>query len=121
MHEMAIATQLMQQLEQLAAEHDISRIESLTVRAGVMRGVVPEALELAFASIAEGTFAEGAEVVVDFEPAEARCRICGRQFEPAIDDYLCRHCGEADIELIAGNDIVLADITAQQHEGVNHP
>ncbi len=43
MHEMSRAVELVRQLEALAADHRVERIEEVTVRTGVMLQVVPEA------------------------------------------------------------------------------
>jgi len=121
MHEMSIAVALVEQLEALAAEHGASRIEEVHLRAGAMRGIVPEALELAFEVAAEGSVAEGGRIVLEVVQPVARCRVCGARFEPQIDSFLCRECGEADVELIAGNDILITSVVAQQEdEPVQH-
>jgi len=117
-HEMTIAVALMQQLEAIAAEHKVERIDGVTVRAGVFRQVVPEALELAFEAVAKGTCAEGAELTFEIVPPVARCRRCGHRFQPGFDCFLCERCGEADVELLEGDDIILASVTCEQADGV---
>lgn len=114
MHEMSIAVELLQQLEAVAAEHGVQRIESFTVAAGAMRGVVPEALDIAFESVADGTAAQGADLKLEIVSALARCRQCGCEFEPGIDSYLCLRCNQADVEIVRGNEIVLMSVTGQQ-------
>jgi hydrogenase nickel incorporation protein HypA/HybF len=114
MHEMSIATELMRQLEALAAEHGAARITEVEVAAGELRGVVPEALELAWRGVCEGTVAAGASLKLTVTPAEARCRACGRTFRPEVDRYVCDDCNEADVDLLAGNDIVLTSVSIDQ-------
>ena len=117
MHEMAIAVELMRQLETLAQERAISCIEELTVTAGQMRQIVPEALKLAFELSAEGTVAAGAKLNVQVVPAVARCRQCGQKFEPAAAWFLCPTCQQADVEMVEGNDIILTSVRCQIQEG----
>lgn len=114
MHEMSIAQDLMRQLEELAVENAITRVESVTVRAGVLAGIVPEALDMAFACLAEGTVAEGAELELEVEPALAECRRCGHRFQPEIDAYVCERCGAADVRILRGRDIILSSLSCQQ-------
>ena len=85
MHELSIAVELMGQLEALAAERDLERIEEITIEAGAMRQIVPEALDLAFAAVADGTCAAGANVHLEIVPALVRCRSCEHEFEPGAD------------------------------------
>ncbi len=113
MHEMAIAVALVEQLERLAAEHHATRIERVEVRCGVLRQVVPDALRIAFEAASAGTPAAGAELVVSEEALVARCRECGREYAAAIDDYACPQCRAANVELVAGHDIVLRTVTCE--------
>jgi hydrogenase nickel incorporation protein HypA/HybF len=114
MHEMSIAMPLVGQLEQLAAEHQVERVESLTVSAGVLRMIVPEMLVAAFEAAAEGTCAEGAELIVELVPVKARCRACDSEFATDIDCYECPACNQADVDVVEGNDIVLSSVTFRQ-------
>ncbi len=117
MHEMSIAMELMQQLESLAREHAADRIEQVAVAAGVMRQIVPEALQLAFRTAATATCAEGATLVLDIVSVLAECRLCGHRFEPEQDSFLCPHCRKADVAIIEGNDIILTSVTFHQRDG----
>ena len=114
MHEMSIAVELMRQLEQVAAEHNVERIEEFTVQTGAMWAIVPDSLELAFKAVAEGTCAEAAKMNLDIIPVSGRCRCCGRRFEPDIDSFLCKVCNQADVEIVEGNDITLKSVTFEQ-------
>ena len=121
MHEMSIAIPLVEQLQALAAEHNAARVEALTVTAGVMRQVVPEALVVAFEIAAAETCAAGATLTVEILPLAARCRQCGRRFEPSIDSFVCDRCNQADVEIIDGNDVVLTSVTFQQADDEDQP
>ncbi len=117
MHEMSIAWELLGQLEEIAAANAVERIESLRVEAGVLRGIVPEAMQIAFREAARGSCAEGAVLELVILPATARCRLCEARFTPAPDSYLCETCGRADVELVAGDDIILSSLVCQQSDG----
>ncbi len=113
MHEMTIADGILTQTLAAIADHGDIRVEQVQVLAGVLRQIVPEALELAWQELSRGTAAEGATLeLVEVAPA-ARCRICECDFEPTIESYLCPQCNLADVEITAGNDIVLQSLTCQ--------
>ena len=111
MHELSIATGLMEQVAAAAAEHGVTRVEALQVSIGAMRQVVPEALAMAFEVVSEGTVAAGAALEIVEEPIRARCRECGREFTCRVGEFVCPGCGQADVELTMGNDIVLTSMT----------
>jgi len=113
MHEMTIAVEVFRQLEALAAEHDLARITAVKLQAGVMRSIVPEALDIAFESLAEGTLASGATLTLDVVPCKARCRACGKTFSPTPDSFLCPVCQLADVEIVQGNEILLQTVEGE--------
>ena len=114
MHEMSIAVELMRQLEALAAENNAERVTELTVTAGAMRAIVPEALEIAFEAVAEGTCAAGATLHLEIVPPLARCRQCGSRYEPEPDSFVCGQCNQADVEIVQGNEILLTSVRWEQ-------
>ena len=100
MHEMSIATHLLECVLDAAGQHAAVRVDEVQVSVGVMRAVVPEALEMAFEAAGMGSIAEGARLkIVEIQPT-ARCLECGESFGPEIDDFLCPRCGRADSEII---------------------
>jgi hydrogenase nickel incorporation protein HypA/HybF len=116
MHEMSIAVEIVHSVLDAVSEHRPSQIEEVEVRIGVMRQVVPEALELAFAAAAEGTPVEGARLIVKEERIVAVCRHCECLYLPEGDDYTCPDCGQADARILAGNDMVLRSIVCQTED-----
>ncbi|HOA72173.1 MAG TPA: hydrogenase maturation nickel metallochaperone HypA [Phycisphaerae bacterium] len=116
MHELPIAAAIVEQAVQAAAAHGATRIETIEVEIGRRRQVVPEALQIAFAATSEGTIAEGARLEIVEIEMEAVCRVCGHRFKPEIDLYLCPRCEQADVRIVAGDDMILKSITAQTPE-----
>ena len=74
MHELSIADAVVR----IACAHaDGRRIETVEIKIGHLRQVVPDSLAFAFTLVAEGTLAEGAELVMEEVPAAGICRVCG--------------------------------------------
>ncbi len=121
MHEMSIASGILRCAVEAARRHGAERIEELVVEIGPMKQVVPEALRTAFEVISEGTPAEGAAMTVIETGIKATCRDCGLAFEPTIDNFLCPRCKQADVEITAGNDIVLKSVSCEVRQGASSP
>ena len=120
MHEMSIANAILSETFLAVGAHAGSaelEVEQVEVAIGELQLVVGEALQMAWAAVIEGTPVAGAKLVTTETTAAARCRQCGQEFAPAIDDYLCPGCGRADVEILAGNDIVLAAVVCRTEEG----
>ena len=106
----------MEQLLRIADEQHAERIVDVEVCCGVMQQVVPEAMQMAFEALSEGTPAAGATLKITEEAMVANCRGCGASFAPQIDDFTCPRCGVADAELVAGRDIVLRTIVCETED-----
>lgn len=118
MHEMSIAVEVVRRVIEAAREHRMTRVERVEVEVGVMRQVVPEALQLAFESAVEGTLAEGARLSVREERVVAVCRACECLFLPEVDTYVCPRCDQADARIVAGNDMILRSVEGRVDEEV---
>jgi hydrogenase nickel incorporation protein HypA/HybF len=57
--------------------------------------------------VAEGTVAEGAELRIEDVPARGRCRDCGTEGELPAFPLLCSACGSANVELLAGEELLV--------------
>ena len=110
LHEMPIAEEIVRRTLELAGAHRATRVVSVEVEVGALRLVAPEALRVLFGAASEGTPVEGTALRIAEVRAEAVCRSCGHRYEPEIGDFLCPQCGQADAEIVAGNDIVLKSV-----------
>ena len=115
---MAIATELVQQVTAIAEEHEATRIEGIVVECGVMRQVVPEALQLSFSLLVEGTIAEGAQLRLVEKEISAVCGQCESPYQPKLDNFMCPECGAADSRIVSGNEIILKSVICQTEDEV---
>jgi hydrogenase nickel incorporation protein HypA/HybF len=113
MHEFSLAAALVEQLQRIADERHVRRIVEVEVHCGVMQQVVSESLAMAFEAVSADTPAAGARLKIVVEELVVRCRACGSSFAAAIDNYLCPQCQTADVEVIAGRDVVLQSVVCE--------
>jgi hydrogenase nickel incorporation protein HypA/HybF len=103
-HELAIADSVMR----IACAHARGRrVTKVELKVGHLRQVVPSALEFAFELVAQGTVAEGAELVMEEIPAAGRCRACGAESELPGFPLRCGACGGLDLELLRGEELLV--------------
>ncbi|MEW2167010.1 hydrogenase maturation nickel metallochaperone HypA [Streptomyces sp. NPDC007084] len=113
MHELSIAVAVVEQVEEAVGGQG-RRVESLTLRIGELAGVVPEALDFAFALATEGTSLAGARLLIETVEGRGRCEGCGREAPTGMPPVLwCAACG-ATLSLLGGREleivrVVLAD------------
>ena len=117
MHELSIATELISQVLKHMKLNRASRIHEVEVEVGIMRLVVPEAMRTAWAVVTAGTPAEESKLKLTDIPISAECLDCGEIFDPEMDNFICPKCGEANVVINSGNDIILKSLTADIPEG----
>lgn len=110
MHELSICQALMTQVESVAAQHQATKVTSITVQIGVLSGVVPDLLAQAFTIARAGTVAEQAELITETLPIKVRCRQCGAETEASANRLLCGVCGDWQTQLISGEELLLASV-----------
>jgi len=110
MHEWSVMASALEIALEQTRRQGASRIHSITLRIGELSGVIPEALTFAFESVAAGTPAEGARLVVETVLVLCRCSRCDEEFHPADVIYLCPSCGQISANLRRGRELELASL-----------
>ena len=110
MHELAIAQNIVEIVQESVPKAQIPAVRIVKVRAGKLAGVVPDSLEFCFSAIACGTELQGARLQIDRIPATGRCKACAIGF--TIEEYAfsCPICGSVEIELVSGTELEVSEI-----------
>jgi Zn finger protein HypA/HybF (possibly regulating hydrogenase expression) len=99
MHEMSVASGLLDLVRDEMEKHHATRLLRVRVRYGALAGIVPESLAMAFEIQIEATPLAGAVLELVEEPVCLKCGTCHKEFSPPpIPTALispCDHCGEA--------------------------
>ena len=110
MHEYSIVQSLLNQIEDVAKENEATKVTKIVTKIGVMSGVEPHLLEIAFNTFKEKTICDGAEFIMKIQPITIRCNSC--QSESELDEvhYCCPECESVDVEVIDGEDMFLMSL-----------
>ena len=105
MHELSISRAL---VEAASARGEGRQVVRLSVRAGVLRQVVPETLVWCFEIAARGTACEGAVLDCVRVPLRLRCA-CGHEWTHADSEpcLRCPVCDGGEVEVLAGEELSL--------------
>jgi len=105
MHELSIGRAL---VDAACARSEGRRVVHVSMRAGVLRQVVPETLAWCFEIAARGTACEGAALDCARVPLRLRCT-CAHEW--SLDDgepcFRCPVCGGGEVEVLAGEELSL--------------
>lgn len=110
MHEASLMETALELAAERAREAGASRIHRLCLRVGELSGVVPEALEFAFAALSPGGPAAGAVLEIESVPAMRWCDSCQAEFEALEALPECPRCGEWSHRLRSGLELELASL-----------
>ena len=107
MHELSICNALLDQVEQIARDHDAAIVASIIVKIGPLSGVEPQLLRNAYPLAAAGTLAEHAELLIEEADVVVRCSECGAESAALPNRLLCGHCGDFRTHVISGDEMIL--------------
>ncbi|MFN3919525.1 MAG: hydrogenase maturation nickel metallochaperone HypA [Methylohalobius sp.] len=112
MHELALAENLKQIIEEQAVRQGFSRVHKVVVAVGALSCVEPCALEFCFAAVMGGSLAEEANLEIVPIPGRGRCPKC--QKEQVLQELydLCLDC-QAPLDVVAGLEIRLQELLVE--------
>ena len=114
MHELTVCQGLMREVMRVAEDQHAERVLSITLRVGPLAGVEPALIESAYPLAAAGTCAAGARLLIERTALEVRCLACGQTSEVEVSSLLCRACGSWRVEVISGEELVLASLELER-------
>jgi len=113
MHEMSLAQNILDIALKAASANRVKKILRITIRAGQLRGIVPEQLKFCFGFVAKESIAEEAELVVNSLPIRARCGRCTETFFVKEYSFVCPACGNPKVDVVQGMELLVENIEVE--------
>lgn len=114
MHELAVASELLDLVLRVAAENGATRVTAIDLRLGVASCLEPDALSFGFEALARDTPASGAGLAIARIPAPATCPQCSWRGEvEALNRMECPCCGASPVTLRGGRELQVQTITVE--------
>ncbi len=112
MHEYSIVQSLLDIIDQNAAKHGAKKVNKVVVKIGVLSGVEPHLLQIAFDTFKENTICHEADMQLIVQPIVARCKRCEKitEFDKNEIFFECGKCGSAELDIIDGEDMILQSL-----------
>jgi hydrogenase nickel incorporation protein HypA/HybF len=118
MHEVGIATSILEAGRAETERRPGATLVSVGVRVGVLSGVDVEALRFAFECIVAGTEQEHVMLVTEECPRINRCAACGLEFSsPLGSPFLgtpCPRCKEEQTLFVSGDQLDIAFVEVEE-------
>jgi hydrogenase nickel incorporation protein HypA/HybF len=112
MHELGIMTDVLDTALRVAERNGGKRVTKITLKIGLMSGVVASYVQSFFDVISKDTIAAGAEIVIESDPAAFVCRECGAKttYTALGPEYICSSCGSQKLRLISGHSFQIVNV-----------
>lgn len=120
MHELGIATSILETVEKEAAARPDLRFEKVGLRIGDVAGVDVDSLTFGWEAITKDTKWEALGLEIERVPRKNRCEKCSAVFEVRdLDEIDCPQCGSIRSICISGDELEIAFIDAEDLEEVS--
>ena len=113
MHEMALCTEVVDNVVAAAEEADAVTVDGVSMVIGEMRDIVVDLFDGFFHFRTRNTIAENAVVSYVTVPVTVDCRVCGQRFPVNMqseDLVACPRCGATDYVFATGNEFFIESI-----------
>ncbi|HVC21174.1 MAG TPA: hydrogenase maturation nickel metallochaperone HypA [Vicinamibacterales bacterium] len=108
MHEIGIASSVLDAVRAERARYPGGRVCKVGVKVGELGGVDCDALRFCFDALTRDTDLDGLELEIEYCPLRHRCPACDETFAVEQFETRCPRCGRLDTEFAGGDELDLA-------------
>ncbi len=117
MHELSIATSIVDAVTESAAGYPGARVLEVRLRLGVLASVIEDSLQFCWSIVTEDSPLASAKLVVRTLPVAIHCAACGADSElPGVQSFHCPACGQAAPDLRQGRELEIESIEIEEPE-----
>lgn len=120
MHELSLASSVLEYLQRLAVERGMSKICEVHLEVGDMAHIDPRQLRYSLTMVSKGTVAEGARIRIRRRRVALKCQSCGgvsgfKLMDSFVDlEFRCPRCGSKEVEVDQGRELMLTRVTGSR-------
>ena len=116
MHEMGIASSILDGVTAEVRRRPGARPLKVGVRVGELAGLDPDALRFAFEALTIDTPLAGLTLDIEYRASRSRCRDCSQEFEVRNFELLCPACGSLSTDRISGDELEFTYLELEEPE-----
>ncbi len=113
MHEMSLAENVLQIIEDSAKEQYFSRVKTVRLEIGQLAGVEIEAMKFCFEAVTRDSIAQDAKLEISETPGQARCMHCARTVHVHALFDACPQCGNFQLQITGGNEMRVKELDVE--------
>lgn len=113
MHEMSLAENVRQIIEDAAHRQGFKRVRTVWLEIGQLACVEKEAMRFCFDAAMRGSIAEQARLEIVETAGQGRCEKCAQNFPLAALYEVCPECGSYDVKVIGGDGMRVKELEVE--------
>lgn len=111
MHELSIATSIVESVTETAATYPNARVLEVRLRVGALASVVEDSLQFCWTIVTEGTPIAGSRLIVRTLPVVVHCAQCNADSElTGVQNFRCPRCGQIAADFRQGRELEIESI-----------
>jgi hydrogenase nickel incorporation protein HypA/HybF len=110
MHELGVIIEIVKQVELVAKENEVDKIEALVLQIGELSSMIPHYMKKLYPAAVEGTLLENSTLEIEVIPGNGLCRECGQVFNLMKENGACPGCRSKSFELLSGKEFMIKEI-----------
>lgn len=112
MHELGIVIQIVKQMENYMVEHQLSKIDTITLQIGALSSVYPKYVYDVYPIAVEKSKLRDTKLNIEITPGIGRCIDCGIAYSLIENKNLCPKCKSPGFEVLSGTEFLIKEIHA---------
>ena len=114
MHEIGIASSILETVDAEARKRPGEKIVAVGLRIGELSSISRDALTFAFEALTRETPWENLKVEIEWCPRRQKCFGCGKEFIIVDYEMTCPNCGDARSACVSGTELDIAYLELEE-------
>ena len=111
MHELGVVFHCIKQINEIAKENNVKRVNSVTIEIGEVSTVIPYYFEDCWNwAVKKETVLKDAKLYIEKIEAVTYCENCNKEYPTVAHGKICPFCGSEKTYLLTGNEITIKQI-----------
>ena len=111
MHELGVVFHVIDQIEELAKENQVSHVNSVTLQIGTVTGIVPDYLIDCWNwAVSKRENMQNCKLIIEKIEAITHCEDCSTDYNTIVYGKTCPHCQSENTYLLQGNEFMIKEM-----------
>ena len=111
MHELGVVFHVIDEVEDLAKQNDVTHINSVTLQIGTVTGIVPDYLKDCWDwAVSKHEIMTDCQLRIEKIEAVTHCESCGKDYNTIVYGKICPYCQSSDTYLLQGNEFMIKEM-----------